>query len=115
MKEKQVHILIGCADARDLNQVQLDAIDSVSEEFLKNESVAPWSEMPLYLPGSEKGWRGFLSANIDRALAKGLTFRPTSETIRDTWEWRKTVKRKLKAGITRKRERELLGKWRRQR
>jgi 2'-hydroxyisoflavone reductase len=86
-----------------------------SEEFLKNESVAPWSEMPLYLPGSEKGWRGFLSANIDRALAKGLTFRPLSETIRDTRDWRKTVKRKLKAGITRKRESELLRKWRRQR
>jgi hypothetical protein len=39
MKEKQVHILIGCADARDLNQVQLDAIDSVSEEFLKNRGI----------------------------------------------------------------------------
>jgi hypothetical protein len=34
-KEKQVHILIGCADARDLSQVQLDAVDHTIEEFKK--------------------------------------------------------------------------------
>lgn len=33
--EKQIHILIGCADARDLSQVQLDAVDIVGETFLK--------------------------------------------------------------------------------
>ena len=33
--EKQVHILIGCADARDLSQVQLDAVSIVSDAFLK--------------------------------------------------------------------------------
>jgi hypothetical protein len=39
MKEKQVHILIGCADARDLNQIQLDAIDQVTEDFLKKRAI----------------------------------------------------------------------------
>lgn len=33
IKEKQMHILIGCADARDLSQVQLDAVKQTSEEF----------------------------------------------------------------------------------
>jgi hypothetical protein len=33
MQEKQVHILIGCADARDLSQLQLDAIAKVTEDF----------------------------------------------------------------------------------
>ncbi|MDZ4715597.1 MAG: hypothetical protein SH819_09020 [Cytophagales bacterium] len=33
--EKQVHILIGCADARDLSQVQLDAVQTVSDLYLK--------------------------------------------------------------------------------
>lgn len=33
MKEKQVHILIGCADARDLSQIQLDAVDNTTKEF----------------------------------------------------------------------------------
>jgi hypothetical protein len=36
-KEKQVHILIGCADARDLSQLQLDAVKVVSEQFEKNQ------------------------------------------------------------------------------
>lgn len=35
MIEKQVHILIGCADARDLNQVQLDVIGETEIEFGK--------------------------------------------------------------------------------
>ncbi|HTE31724.1 MAG TPA: hypothetical protein VK666_15190, partial [Chryseolinea sp.] len=32
--EKQIHILVGCADARDLNQIQIDALVDVSDEFL---------------------------------------------------------------------------------
>lgn len=35
IKERQVHILIGCADARDLSQVQLDAISTVGEAYAK--------------------------------------------------------------------------------
>ena len=35
MKEKQVHVLIGCADARDLSQVQMDAVKEVTERFKK--------------------------------------------------------------------------------
>lgn len=35
-KEKQVHILVGCADARDLSQVQLDMIAQVTDIYLKN-------------------------------------------------------------------------------
>jgi hypothetical protein len=33
IKQKQVHILIGCADARDLNQLQLDAVSKVRGDF----------------------------------------------------------------------------------
>lgn len=35
IKEKQIHIQIGCADARDLSQVQVDAADFTIEEFRK--------------------------------------------------------------------------------
>jgi 2'-hydroxyisoflavone reductase len=28
-----------------------------------------------------------MEANIDRALAAGLTFRPLAETVRDTYAW----------------------------
>ncbi|HEX6890677.1 MAG TPA: hypothetical protein VF141_08290 [Chryseolinea sp.] len=33
IREKQVHILIGCADARDLSQLQIDAISNTSASF----------------------------------------------------------------------------------
>jgi hypothetical protein len=36
MQEKQIHILIGCADARDLSQIQLDAMDHVAKAFKRN-------------------------------------------------------------------------------
>jgi hypothetical protein len=39
MKEKQIHILVGCADARDLNQVQLDAVEQLTNEFRSERGV----------------------------------------------------------------------------
>lgn len=33
MKEKQVHIQIGCADARDLNHIHLDAVNAITKQF----------------------------------------------------------------------------------
>lgn len=83
----------------------------VSEEFLSSENVAPWGEMPLYLPESDESLQGFLSANIDKALDKGLKFRPLSETVADILEWRKSNNSALKAGISAERESELLSKW----
>jgi 2'-hydroxyisoflavone reductase len=86
----------------------------VSEEFQKEENVEEWGEMPLYLPESREEARGFLSVNIDKALGKGLSFRPLNETIRETLEWRRTKNDELKAGISAEREKELLRKWREQ-
>lgn len=83
-----------------------------SEEFLKEENVAPWSEMPFYLSESDDEIKNFLTMNVDKALSKGLSFRPLSDTIREAFDWRKTVDEKLKAGISADREKELLQKWR---
>jgi 2'-hydroxyisoflavone reductase len=83
----------------------------VTEDFLQSENIAPWGEMPLYLPESDADLKGFLSANVDRAMAKGLTFRPLGKTILETLNWRKNVKDELKAGISAEREAELLEKW----
>jgi hypothetical protein len=51
--------------------------------------VQPWTELPLWLPGSEHA--GMARADISRALAAGLTFRPLEETIADTLAWDRTV------------------------
>ena len=91
-----------------------------SEKFLLDNEVAPWSDMPVWLP-SDVG--GVLSVDISRALAEGLVLRPLSETVRDTYEWRKaatdpsaaptaTGAARPKAGIDEARETELLARWR---
>jgi 2'-hydroxyisoflavone reductase len=61
----------------------------VSEEFLAEQGVAPWSELPLYLPSSPGTHEYFSRANIDRGLAAGLAFRPLARTIGDTLAWQR--------------------------
>lgn len=83
------------------------------EEFIVDEGVQPWNELPLYLPESDTDSKGFLSANVDKAISAGLTFRPFAETVKDTLAWRQatTAEIPFKAGITRERESELLSKF----
>ncbi|HEY8559315.1 MAG TPA: NAD-dependent epimerase/dehydratase family protein [Pyrinomonadaceae bacterium] len=85
-----------------------------TEEFLRAENVEPWGDMPLYLYESDESWRGFLAANVDRALENGLSFSPLRDTILSTLNWRKTIPDELKAGISAEREKGLLEKWREQ-
>jgi 2'-hydroxyisoflavone reductase len=96
----------------------------VSEQFLAEQGVAPWSELPLWLPASTGTHAWFSRTDIGRALAAGLTFRPLAETIRDTLAWQRgRVDRKLpeKAGVpmpdvalAAEREHALLEAWHRQ-
>jgi len=77
----------------------------VDEQAILDAGVGPWMELPLWLPGND--YAGMLRADISRALAAGLTFRPLEETARDTLAW------SLEAGeqrptLTREKERELL-------
>jgi 2'-hydroxyisoflavone reductase len=83
----------------------------VSEEFLTQQKVEPWSDMPVWT-GKESG---LARTNITRALAKGLTFRPLADTARDTLAWFKSLPQdrqsKLRAGLTPDREAEVLAAW----
>jgi 2'-hydroxyisoflavone reductase len=86
----------------------------VKTDFLEAQKVAPWSDMPVWVPPrGEEGGMGRI--NIQRALAKGLTFRPLADTARDTLAWFKSQsperQAKLKAGITPERETEVLTAW----
>jgi 2'-hydroxyisoflavone reductase len=90
-----------------------------SEEFLLAEGVAPWTEMPLWLPSEHAI---MLTGDVGRALARGLAFRPLDDTVRDTWDWERTRDpadrperlpsgAPTSAGLSPKRERELLARW----
>lgn len=85
-----------------------------SEEFLRDDQVAAWSEMPLWLPEEEAPQlQGFMFVNCDKAFATGLRIRPLHETVSDTLAWANDELRDtaLKAGMDSTREQELLRKW----
>jgi 2'-hydroxyisoflavone reductase len=55
------------------------------EQRILDAGVTPWSELPLWVPGEE--WSGLMRADVSRAVAAGLSFRPLEETARDTLAW----------------------------
>lgn len=79
-----------------------------SAEFLKEHEVAPWSEIPLWIPGEAWG-----TVNIQHALNAGLTFRSLADTVRATLDWvqREPRPEPLQAGLQPAREAELLAAW----
>ncbi len=91
----------------------------VSEDFLLQEKVAAWSEMPLWLPEeAAPHLRGFMFINSNKAVASGLTFRSLSRTIRDILTANATLNTQHSslstqnsAGISRDKEQALLRKW----
>jgi 2'-hydroxyisoflavone reductase len=91
----------------------------VPDQFLLDEGVQAYTEMPLWVPASI----GRLNMPIDWALAAGLRHRDLDETIRDTRAWAETQgdsASQVDAGgrvrrptaMTPEREAELLERWR---
>jgi 2'-hydroxyisoflavone reductase len=77
----------------------------VDEERVLAAGVEPWTELPLWLPGSEHA--GMARADTSKALAAGLTFRPVEETVADTLAWDRTVAGE-RPTLTPEREQEIL-------
>lgn len=86
----------------------------IPAEFLAEQKVAPWRDMPVWLPG-EGETAGFARRNIDKAVAAGLGFRPHATTAADTLAWFRSQpaerQAKLGAGLTVERETALLAAW----
>src|SRR5438093_153235 len=83
-----------------------------SAPCLAEQQVMPWSHLPLWVP--EAKW-GMLQADITKAQAQGLTFRPLSETISDTLRWTHSRPGDYawQAGLSSVREAEVLAAWHR--
>jgi nucleoside-diphosphate-sugar epimerase len=87
----------------------------VDEDFLLEQSVGPWMELPLWVAGDEAA---FLQMSLAKAVASGLAFRPLEETARDTLAWAREVGAGLvtetpygTAGLDPAREADLLQAW----
>ncbi len=84
----------------------------VEDQFLLDENVGPWIEMPLWVPEKENAG-GMMEINCARAVGAGLTFRALPDTIRDTLAWSASQRATApwRAGIQPEREAGLLAKW----
>jgi 2'-hydroxyisoflavone reductase len=87
----------------------------VDEKFLEKQEVAPWAEMPLWIP-AEGDYIGIGRMSNARAIKAGLTFRPIAETARDTLSWLETLpddkRSKVRSsGIKPEKEARVLAAW----
>ncbi|MHB8468686.1 MAG: SDR family oxidoreductase [Gaiellaceae bacterium] len=77
----------------------------VDDRRLLDAAVEPWLELPLWLPGDD--YAGMAQADIARALAAGLAFRPLAATARDTLAWSREAGEQ-RPTLAREREAEIL-------
>jgi 2'-hydroxyisoflavone reductase len=86
----------------------------VDTDFLLEREVRPYSHMPLWMPARDNRV-GFNRFDLTRSLEAGLTYRPLAVTARDTLDYHtsRPIERQqhMRAGISAKRERELLDAW----
>jgi 2'-hydroxyisoflavone reductase len=87
-------------------------------EFLQSQDVRPWRHMTVWQPPYGRT-AGYQRRKAEKAIAKGLTFRPLAVTAKDTLDWHKTrpqaeqdatLEGKIN-GLSMKREAEVLAAW----
>lgn len=87
----------------------------IPAEFLPAQKIAPWSDMPVWIP-SAGDEAGFALVSARRAVQAGLDIRAMADTVTDTLRWHlqrpDAERQQLKAGLTPQRESELLAAWR---
>jgi 2'-hydroxyisoflavone reductase len=88
----------------------------VPADFLAEQKVTPWGEMPTWIPKSDP--ESVISmTNIDRAVKAGLTFRPLATTAADANAWLRELPETVRAqvikgaGIAPDKEKAVLAAW----
>lgn len=84
----------------------------VDEEFVLNNNITPFTELPLWVPKSSSGIH---RVNCSKAIEAGLQYRPTEETIRDTFAWEQAhtelLEHRMYKPLSTQREAEVLAAW----
>jgi len=82
----------------------------VSESFLEENGVQPFTELPLWVPREHAA---MLAVDCSQAIEAGLTFRPLAETIEDVLDWDRArpAGREPAASLRPEKEQELLRAW----
>lgn len=86
----------------------------VDTEFLAEQEVAAWSEMPIWVPADGE-YAGFGRISTAKAMAAGLGQRPLATTVGDTLNWWREQpaerRQELRAGIAPEKEAAVLRAW----
>jgi 2'-hydroxyisoflavone reductase len=69
----------------------------VPEAVLEAQKISPWGNLPLWIPP-----KGNAHISNARAIAKGLDFRPVTDTCKDTLAWFHDTKRSVAWGTERR-------------
>lgn len=85
------------------------------EAFLADQNVAPWSELPLWIPRDEETGSARVLTDCAKGVRNGLTYRSISQTVRDTLAWenaRPQTESIWKNTLTEEKEQAVLAAWR---
>jgi 2'-hydroxyisoflavone reductase len=86
----------------------------VAAAFLAEQDLQAWRDIPAWAD-SDSALAGSLTWSADKALAAGLTIRPTEDTVRDTLAWFRSLppdrQGTLRAGISAEKEAAVLAAW----
>jgi 2'-hydroxyisoflavone reductase len=82
--------------------------------FLAGQQVAPWSDMPVWIPPEGEEIAASMNST-QRAKAAGLQIRAVDDTVLATLEWHRqrpeAQRAKLRSGLTAEREAAVLAAW----
>ncbi|MEU5362726.1 NAD-dependent epimerase/dehydratase family protein [Streptomyces sp. NPDC005925] len=56
-------------------------------EVILAAGIAPWTELPVWVPPGSDMHDALHAADVSRAVAAGLRCRPVADTVADTWAW----------------------------
>lgn len=88
-------------------------IEWLDDAFLLAAGIAPWSELPLWLPAADPETAGLFRADLSRARSAGLRPRPIAQTLHDILAAGipAAADRRRAGKLTPTREAELLAAW----
>ncbi len=79
----------------------------VDEAFVLEQGVAPWSDMPVWIPRADAAMH---TLSVAAVAATGLTIRPLADTLRDTALWLQEAGGKA-VGLAPEKEAAVLAAW----
>ncbi len=110
-RDTRADLMTACAGATGAGA----AFTYVDEDWLIDQGVEYWTELPLWIPASIGP--SVFASYADGAHRAGLRWRPLTETVADTWAWQQSLPDGWRpagrtSGLAADREQELLAAWR---